>query len=194
MPDLAVTKTNNAVANSIVYGGNWTWTLTGSSATAASNFAASQTILTDNLPNSNIAYGAVTVNTIGVTGTIACSMAGSDLSCVANNAVSIAAGGSFTASFSATPTAVGTFANPRAGGQCAIDPSGVVTESSEANNSCSNTVSVTPKPVTVTADAKSKGYGVVNPPLTAVVSGAVVGGDPVNYTLATTASPLPTRR
>jgi hypothetical protein len=40
----------------------------------------------------------------------------------------------------------------------------------------------------VTADNKTKMYGAVNPALTATVVGAIVGGDPVNYTLATTAT------
>jgi hypothetical protein len=42
--------------------------------------------------------------------------------------------------------------------------------------------------VTVIADGKSKVYGDENPALTAVVTGAVNGGDTINYTLATTAS------
>ena len=43
---------------------------------------------------------------------------------------------------------------------------------------------------TVVADAKSKFYGAANPTLTAVVTGAVAGGDAVNYRLATTAVTL----
>jgi hypothetical protein len=40
----------------------------------------------------------------------------------------------------------------------------------------------------LTADNKTKVYGTVNPPLTATVVGQVVGGDALNYTLATTAT------
>src|SRR5262249_18632481 len=40
---------------------------------------------------------------------------------------------------------------------------------------------------TVTADNKSKTYGDDNPTLTATVVGEVVGGDVINYSLATTA-------
>src|SRR5439155_1752205 len=47
---------------------------------------------------------------------------------------------------------------------------------------------VDPKTATVVADAKIKAYGYVNPPLTAVVTGQVVGGDAINYTLVTTAT------
>ena len=50
-------------------------------------------------------------------------------------------------------------------------------------------LTVTPKAidVVVTADNKTKVYGEQNPALTAVVTGAVTGGDVINYTLATTA-------
>ncbi|MBI3243957.1 MAG: Ig-like domain repeat protein, partial [Chloroflexi bacterium] len=41
---------------------------------------------------------------------------------------------------------------------------------------------------TVTANNKSKTYGDLNPTLTATVVGQVVGGDAINYTLATTAT------
>ncbi|KDN55558.1 hypothetical protein FEM21_13210 [Flavobacterium seoulense] len=52
------------------------------------------------------------------------------------------------------------------------------------------TLTVTPKAidVVVTADNKTKVYGEQNPVLTAVVTGAVAGGDAINYTLATTAT------
>src|SRR5205823_5469611 len=53
-----------------------------------------------------------------------------------------------------------------------------------------STLSVAAKAVTVVADGKSKSYGNANPALTAVLSGAVTGGDPVIFTLATTAVPL----
>src|SRR5205814_5255024 len=51
----------------------------------------------------------------------------------------------------------------------------------------SGTLTVLKVTVTVVADAKAKTYGDANPPLTAVVTGAVAGGDAVNFTLATTA-------
>src|SRR5205823_4964774 len=49
-------------------------------------------------------------------------------------------------------------------------------------------LTVNAKAATVVADAKSKTYGYANPALTAVVTGQVVGGDAINYTLATTAT------
>ncbi|MDP4203212.1 MAG: MBG domain-containing protein [Bacteroidota bacterium] len=53
-----------------------------------------------------------------------------------------------------------------------------------------NTLTVNAKDVTITADHLSKAYGDDNPTLTAVVTGAVEGGDAVNYSLATTAVKL----
>ena len=49
-----------------------------------------------------------------------------------------------------------------------------------------STLTVNQRPATVTANAKSKTYGDVNPALTATVTGTV-NGDALNYTLATTA-------
>ncbi len=51
-------------------------------------------------------------------------------------------------------------------------------------------LTVEPQPVTVTAQAGSKTYGDPNPSLTSVVSGVPPGGDPVVFTLSTTATNL----
>jgi uncharacterized repeat protein (TIGR01451 family) len=59
--------------------------------------------------------------------------------------VAIAAPGSFDVSFTATASAAGTFANP-SGGSCTVDPNNNAPETSEANNSCSNTVVVVGPP------------------------------------------------
>jgi hypothetical protein len=53
-----------------------------------------------------------------------------------------------------------------------------------------STLTVDPKAAAVVADAKTKTYGDDNPTLTAAETGAVVGGDPLSYTLATTALKL----
>ncbi len=53
-----------------------------------------------------------------------------------------------------------------------------------------STLTVTPKAATVTANNLPKDYGADNPALTATVAGEVVGGDVINYTLATTAVKL----
>src|SRR5207248_1710274 len=103
-----------------------------------------QTLLLDNLPSSNINYGTVTVTPVsGVTGTITGSINGAnDLTALASGSVTLAAGGSFTVSFTATPTATGTYANPRSGGSATVDPSNVVVESNETNNAFSDSVTV----------------------------------------------------
>jgi len=56
--------------------------------------------------------------------------------------VTIGTPGSFVVQFTATPSIPGTFANPSGGGVCAADPDGVITESDERNNNCSDAVSV----------------------------------------------------
>jgi hypothetical protein len=53
-----------------------------------------------------------------------------------------------------------------------------------------STLTVDAKDASVVADPQTKTYGDDNPPLTAVVTGEVVGGDVISYTLATTALKL----
>ncbi|MBI4495208.1 MAG: tandem-95 repeat protein, partial [Chloroflexi bacterium] len=50
-----------------------------------------------------------------------------------------------------------------------------------------SSLAVNARAATVVADAKAKTYGDANPELTAVVTGAVEGGDPIAYSLSTTA-------
>ena len=52
----------------------------------------------------------------------------------------------------------------------------------------SQAFTINPALASVTADAKTKSYGAVNPTLTATVVGQVIGGDPVNYSLSTDAA------
>jgi hypothetical protein len=157
-PDLQASKTNNVsgqtqLGNTGSPAQTWTWTITGSnSGPGQARYSNGQTILSDNLPNSSSGYGTlVTENNVsGVTGTISCSINGTDdLTCTATGAVDINSSGSFTASFVTTPTAVATFNNPRASGACAIDPSNNIPETSDANNSCSNSVTVVAPDLTV---------------------------------------------
>ena len=96
-------------------------------------FTTGNTILTDDLPNS-ITYGSATVTpSAGSPGRSSVPSGTDDLSCTAGGPVSIASGGSFTVAFSATPSAVGTYTNPRASGNCVVPQSG---------NTCSDTVVV----------------------------------------------------
>ena len=50
------------------------------------------------------------------------------------------------------------------------------------------TVTINKKTASVSADAKAKTYGDLNPTLTATVVGQVTGGDAISYSLATTAT------
>jgi hypothetical protein len=58
--DLTLSKANN-VSGSAVVGQPWNWTLTASNTGSPATFTAGQTIISDNLPNSNINYGTPTV-------------------------------------------------------------------------------------------------------------------------------------
>jgi uncharacterized repeat protein (TIGR01451 family) len=150
-PDLTLTKTDS-VGNATTLGNNWTWTLhVANPGNAAASFANGNTIVSDNLPNANITYGAVSVaNKIGTAGTITCAIVTSDLTCTASGVVTISTGGSFDIQFVATPSAIGTFANPRSGGNATVDPSNAIPESNEGNNTAADTVSVTAPDLTLT--------------------------------------------
>jgi len=144
-PDLQLQSTDN-VGGTTVFPSGWTWTLNASNTGAGpARFTSGQRLLVDDLPNSGASYGAVIVTpSAGVTGAVACSIASSTLTCTASGgSVVIPAGASLSVAFSVTPSARGTFANPRASGKCEIDPDNVVSESNEANNTCSDTVVVT---------------------------------------------------
>jgi CSLREA domain-containing protein len=141
-PDLEVVKSNDG--SPITMGPAWEWRLVVSNnGTASADFGDGQTILSDQLPTTNVSYGAVTVdNQTGISGagSIACSIDGSGLlACTASGGgVSIVAGtGTFRARFSATPAAAGTFINP-SGGSCSVDPGDVVAESNEGDNDCNS--------------------------------------------------------
>src|SRR5262249_518633 len=122
-PDLTATKTNNLLNGTILLGsGNWTWTIAvANSGNASANFASGQTILTETVAGGAI-YGAPSVlSPVGVSGTVNCSITVNLLTCTASGAVSIAAPGSFSVAFTATPGTAGSFINPT-GGTCSVDP------------------------------------------------------------------------
>ena len=144
-PDLTAVKSNN-VGGATALGNNWTWTVhVANGGLGFAAFTNGNTILTDNLPNSNINYGSASVaNASGLSGTVNCNISSNDLTCIASGTVTLNATGAFDVQFTATPIAAGTFANPRGGGICAVDPNSNVPESTEGNNTCSNTVTVAP--------------------------------------------------
>ena len=146
--DLAAVKSNDVGGSTILPAG-WTWTIhvaNGGAGSAA--FADGETILTDNLPDSGLSYGLPAVSgASGLTGTVNCSIDGSkNLTCTASGPVQLAAGGSFDVVFTADPSSTGTYANPRPGGSCAVDPEGAIAETDEGNNTCGDSVVVNPLP------------------------------------------------
>jgi hypothetical protein len=154
-PDLTATKTDD-VGGATTLGHSWTWKIHVTNAgTGDATFADGQTILTDSLPSSGVGYGSASVSgESGITGAanLSCSVSGSDLTCKASGGpVTIAAStGGFDVSVLATPSTIGTFANPRSGGICQVDPGGVLHESNASNNTCSDAVTVSAPDLTAT--------------------------------------------
>jgi hypothetical protein len=126
----------------------FTWTIMISNAGGTeATFGAGETIFADNLPDSDIAYGPVTlvnVSTVACADRVSCAIDGSsNLTCSASGgSVYIGRGGSFDVQFSANPSGGGMFNNPRPAGICRVDPDSLVTESDETNNDCSDGVPV----------------------------------------------------
>jgi hypothetical protein len=148
LPELIVTKTNN-VSGSVLEGNSFIWTLTViNNGTASAVFNDSginddDEILHDNLPGIGINYSNFTSSSSGTTGTLDCVLSGNDIDCDAGGGTfTMPPGSSVTVTVTATPTTSGTKANPRSGGICRVDPETDINESNEANNNCSNTVTV----------------------------------------------------
>lgn len=178
-PDLQASK-SNSVTGTTILGNTWDWSIILSNpGTGLAEFADGEIIFSDSLPDTNIIYSSLTVNVAGAVNiinaaNITCSIDGSfDLLCRANGAtVSFGASATITLSFTATPTSVGTYTNPRATDACEIDPtaSNSITESDESNNTCSDTVTVNAPNLTATKDdAFASGLASVNIPFTWVI-------------------------
>ena len=74
---------------------------------------------------------------------ITCTVAGDDLVCTANSTgVTIAAGGRFDVKVTFSPNVPGTLSSPRQNGSCTFDPDGVVAESNETDNNCSDVITI----------------------------------------------------
>jgi hypothetical protein len=143
-PNLTSSATDD-VSGSVSIGGSWNWTIkVANSGDAPATFANGQTIVSDDLPDSNITYATPTGTAgSGATGTISCAISAADtLTCTASGPVTIGTGGTLSVVFKATPSTGGTFANPRSGGTCVADPANVIAEHSETDNACSDTVNV----------------------------------------------------
>ena len=120
-PDLTAAKSNN-VGGVVAAGTAWTWTIDiANGGTATATFSAGQVILIDNLPNTNVSYGAPTVAppTGGASGPLTCAIDFTfRLACFATGGtVSLPPGGAFRVAFSASSSTFGTYANPRTGGR-----------------------------------------------------------------------------
>jgi hypothetical protein len=121
----------------------WTLLIVNGNNSPTVTFSPGQVLLRDQLPNADIVYDAAVVTPVGgTTGTVDCVVTVADLVCSAMTAVSIPGGGSVRVVLPAGPTAEGTFANPRPGGSCAVDPDGHIDEETETNNGCADTVTV----------------------------------------------------
>ena len=186
-PDLTLTKTDN-VGNATTLGTPWTWTLhVANSGNAAASFSAAQTVVLDNLPNANINYGTVSISNItNVTGNLNGSITANDLTVSASGAVSIAAGGSFDITFTATATTIGTFDNPRVGGTAKVDPNNNVVESNENNNTGNDSVVVTAPDLTLTKTDNVGGATTLGTPFTWTLHVANIGNAAASFANAQT--------
>ncbi|MBC8506384.1 MAG: sortase [Anaerolineales bacterium] len=145
-PDLSASKTNN-VGGEVDFNGSWTWTTSITNmGTGEAVFEEDELIFSDDLPNTNISYGAVsTKNIVDISGTahtLDCSVSSSTISCYPRGGTLIfgATTGRFDVAITGTPSVPATFDNPRSGGACGVDPNSKVGESDESNNSCSDSV------------------------------------------------------
>ena len=142
-PDLVLVKTDSTGAAGTV-GVDFTWTLTATnSGSGAAAFTNGQRILTDALP-AGADYSGVSVDTSGMTGSVACGIAGGPpgtLDCSANGDLSIGASQSFNVSFTVHPTVDGSMDNT-----ASVDPDGLVAESNEGNNGGSSSVAIAAVP------------------------------------------------
>ncbi|MEO6393855.1 MAG: FG-GAP-like repeat-containing protein, partial [Pyrinomonadaceae bacterium] len=149
-PDLTATKTNN-VSGTRPLNSAWNWTIAvANGGTDDAVFTSGQTVFNDNLPDTNIIYGAPTTNNANVS----CTINGSfNLVCTAgaSGLTLTGPGGTFNITVPVTgASVVGAYVNPRSGGGCAVDPNAVIDEgANEGNNTCANTVNVFAPPTVV---------------------------------------------
>ena len=159
--DLTATKTNN-VGGQATSSSQWTWTIhVANRGNTDAHFSLFDVILSDDLPNNNITYGSVSVNPSPTP--ISCGITSNNLTCSAADSVTIKAGSSFDVSFTANSSVVGTYANPRPGGNCSVDPNHIVAESDENNNTCADTVAVKAPNPSTTVNAVVLVATVLNP-------------------------------
>ncbi len=152
--DLTVSKKDD-VSGSIELGSIFHWTIevTNSGAGTAS-FADTEVILSDDLPGVGGDYpqGPLTI-TNGSTspdGTMACSITGISLKCIASSAVTFPSGASFKVSFPVAASQAGSLSNT-----ANVDPDNHVAEGNKSNNSSTDAVTVLSPTSTPTSTATS---------------------------------------
>lgn len=147
VPDLTAVKVNNR-NGSTLFGQSWTWLITVTNpGSAAVSFADGAILLLDNLPDLDLTYGApMLLNMTNVMGAdqLNCTLADNDLVCAAKGGpVTVgAATGAFAVQFTAVAGAAGLYPNPRPDGTCQVDPSNLIEEADETNNTCADSVTV----------------------------------------------------
>ena len=138
--ELSVVKTND-VSGSVVAGNSFNWTFTiSNTGTKDATFSNNQIVLKDNLPP-GANYGTPIENKSN----FVCNISSSTLTCTSSSNFTIAKNSSFTVQIPVTTLSAGSLINPREGGVCAVDPDDKVSESNDNNNTCGNTVTVTPQ-------------------------------------------------
>lgn len=176
LPDLTVTQTTDLNGNKVTVNTPFNLIFTVSNANTTSTFSNNTTIFSDTLPN-KANFGALTIlKSTGISGDIECKINGifrKSLDCKAKSVVNVPAGNTVTITLKVTPTAVGTFANPKLESKthCKVDytssVNGDVLESNENNNDC------TPLSLSVTVNgATASGNNLVLNPSVEVVDGA----------------------
>ncbi len=145
--DLTIRKTNN-LSDSIGSVGvafNWKVRIDNIGLSSA-QFEENEIIFEDNLPNSNVTYGSLNIQTSDVDhgSEIICSTTSNTIVCKVkdNKEIKIKAGGYVEVSIPVTFLVSGTYTNPKSGGSCRVDPSGLIKELDEFNNNCSDTVKI----------------------------------------------------
>lgn len=111
------------------------------------------------------------------------------LVCSGTTVVTLPAGGSFVVEVTATPTATGTFDNPRADGTCAADPTGADLEIDETNNACADSITVPIR--TDLSLAKSDSADPVTAGQTLTYTLTVTNNGPMASTGSSISDPLP---
>ena len=154
-PDLTVSKTNNA-ASPAYTGVMFKWTMTVTNSGNTSTFANGDVVLRDPLPT-GATYANLSGPTPAVTNLTCAIDVSNILTCTAGvGGVTLAAGDTFDVSVEVTPTSAGSLSNT-----ATVDHGSKVDESNEANNTSTDSLTITAKPdltISKTNDAASPAY------------------------------------